>query len=439
MLPTERTPASSKPAPAKPAAQPAVSSPQPPLTTAAATERYPAEAVTSAVQQILGALTQKSETLPKPEAQPPLVEAFQSAYDQDGQTPAGSGVEQMLAAYGAPAPETSTVGKGDTLEEMLRDRRALRSEALEGGRGDRREYRIINQLRKLNAPGSTVYEHYTPTQQAAVDFNRMLVEAVHKDRKLQDKYDSQSDLQRTEYDDAISRMFGEDRGSETFAPETVALLTQLGYSDPNADLDDFLSLKAGIGRKNIEAMAAHQAPAPAAPGVETAPGLSVLDSMNPEKKDRFDLAKSLAHTTEQMEATIARSNKVLSSFSDTARVDRNDLLDKFGGRKNKPEGGVGYEAPGQLDANGNATDLNTYFQQAFDMLANKKVDSEAVLADARSVLSPGSLKQFMAYLDDRSSYAERYGMPLGQGNGAEYRSPGEFRKLLGLDKGASDA
>ena len=407
------------------AAQPAVSSAQPPLTAPAAQTRAGVDpaAVTTAVQEILGALGKPAEPLPMQPANP-LAEAFQSAY---GTNPNNALSQAFQSAHGAGAPAADTVGTGDTLEEKLRDSRSQRESALDAGRGDTRETRIINQLRKLNEHGSSVYDNYTPTQKAAVDFNQMLLQAVHKDRKAD--Y-SPTDAQRTEYNASVDQTLG-GHGSDTYAPETLALLNQIGYSDPSASLDDFLSLKAGIGRKQIERMADHQAPAPAAPGVETAAGLSVTAS--PLDRERFNLAQSLAHTTMAIEPTIAQGNKLLSTITDTAQVDRGDLLDKLGGTKTKFKGGAGYEPAGQLDANGNAQDLNTYFQQAFDMLASNKVDPKAVLADARSVLSPGSLNQFMSYLNDRSQYSERYGLPLGQGEG--YRSPDEFRKLLGLDKG----
>ena len=413
------------PKPTDPSQQ--VSSPQPPLTVdAAQTRALDPQSVATAAQQILTALTQPSETLETPPANP-VLQGYLDTYDNDPTTnPSGSGVSAILNAYRAPQQETVGTG-GDTLEEKLLDQRAQRETALDHGRGENREARIINQLRKLNEHGSSVYDMYTPTQKAAVDFNRMLLQAVHKDRKANYNPD---DLQRTAYNDAVDEVLG-GNGSDTYAPETLALLKQIGYSDPSADLDDFLSLKAGIGRKNIVAMADHQAPAPAAPGVETAAGLSPLAS--PLEQERFALAKDLAHTTEAIEPTIAQGNKLLSTIIDTAQVDRGDLLDKFGGEKTKFKGGAGYEPAGQLDENGNAQDLNTYFQQAFDMLASKKVDPDVVLGDARSVLSPGSLHQFMTYLNDRSSYSERYGLPLGEGEG--YRSPDEFRQLLGLDKG----
>ena len=50
------------------------------------------------------------------------------------------------------------------------------------------------------------------------------------------------------------------------------------------------------------------------------------------------------------------------------------------------------------------------------------------------MLSPDEYKAFLTYADNRSMQAARYGQNLGDTEGVTYRSPEEFRTLLGLNK-----
>ena len=92
------------------------------------------------------------------------------------------------------------------------------------------------------------YLALTPEQRAAVDFNTSLVNAVKADKEagltLKDVQDSGN------YSDTVKDLFG-DKGSDTYAPRTVALLESLDTDDnqfktKGYDLDNFLDLQATI-------------------------------------------------------------------------------------------------------------------------------------------------------------------------------------------------
>lgn len=267
------------------------------------------------------------------------------------------------------------------------------------------------------------YNALSPTQRAAVDFNTMLVHAVRKDMKHQDDYDPTKQQQST-YDDAVQKMFGEDRPADFYAPETMGVLRQIGYSDDSAKLNDFLHLNAAITDEDLKGLGV-QPPRVA----ETPPAPWEVPGSDPTSV-RSDLVQTLADKTATMQAALVKGNQLIQSIQQTAALERNDSVADpsigMGGIANNPKPILGY-GTGEVDA---------YFQKAFDILANKENSSDRsqILATMNSELSPQEFDSFMAYADNRSANAERYGLALGQDEGVKYRSPEQFRKLLGLSE-----
>ena len=101
-------------------------------------------------------------------------------------------------------------------------------------------------------------------QELGALWNEALLEAVEQDLSLQKKYDAKggvSDASRSIYDKKYNRIFqtkGDagviDRGSEVFAPNTLALLDQVGYSSNSGDMDDFLNLRMVIREKDFDTL-----------------------------------------------------------------------------------------------------------------------------------------------------------------------------------------
>lgn len=290
---------------------------------------------------------------------------------------------------------------------------------------------------------------------SAVDFNTLLVQAVRKDRRMNERgaYEDVTEDQRGAYNMALEKVFGPDiaepevtegppgplgramteatafvKGSELYAPETLALLQQLDIKDAEATMDDFLNLKTAITADDIVALTKASTPGPA-------PRSVMQESMTDAEKDRVRMTETFAASADELREALAVGNQMLQSFRAGAANARNEALQVYGGELNMPKAGLGYGPAKNPD--GTPT-VDGYFQAAYGSLAdaNSKLTKEEVFADANKYLDPDQLQQFYNYIDRRSAEAMKYGQPLGEPGRIEYRSPEEFRKLLGLDKGA---
>lgn len=273
------------------------------------------------------------------------------------------------------------------------------------------------------------YNKLSDDQRAAVDFNTMLTKAVKRDTRLQDKYESTvTDKERSQYDLTVEKMFGEGQGSDLYAPETMAVLQQVKFDDRGADLDDFLGLQAAITEKDLKFLKPTETP--------QAVQLSGLSDI---ELDRVQLSQDLAESTQDMQASLAAGQDLMASMNQMAKQDRSFFLDQLGG--------ITKEAPPPMAGYG-TDETSSYFQQAFDMLAqpsvvgNKDLRDQLlanVYTDSQREDGGFNYNAFLDYADTRSSMATRYDAPLGQADGVKYRTPEEFRKLLGLEGVNSDA
>ena len=78
-------------------------------------------------------------------------------------------------------------------------------------------------------------------QQQAVISNYALYQAAQADSKISDK-----EFGDDAYSNSVNLLFGEDRGSEKYAPNTVRVLEELGVSNDKLDLDHLLGGQAYI-------------------------------------------------------------------------------------------------------------------------------------------------------------------------------------------------
>lgn len=80
----------------------------------------------------------------------------------------------------------------------------------------------------------------SPSQQQGVIASWALYQAAEADRETftggEERFEG--------YDEAVNSVFSEGRGSDTYAPRTVEILQNLGYSNPDMDLDYFLNTSA---------------------------------------------------------------------------------------------------------------------------------------------------------------------------------------------------
>lgn len=310
-------------------------------------------------------------------------------------------------------PDATPEAKAERAADFRLDERKEREQALNFSQGPKPTSRP-KQRGQVDRMSWEEYNALSDKQRAAVDFNTMLVSAVRKDRKNQDDYDPSKEQQHI-YDLSVEKMFGDDRGSDMYAPETLSVLKQIKYTDSNADLDDFLGLRAAITAKDLKHI-----------GTSTAPGAVSQSGAGDVQIDRMNLSQELADRTQKLEQSLTKGRQLLQSMNATAAVERNFDLRGLGGLPNEAPPSLGF-GQGEVDV---------YFQQAFDALANKANTKDAgeIIDVVQSELSPDEFQAFQTFSDTRSGNAARYGDQLGTDPKVTYRSPQEFRDLF-VDNG----
>lgn len=281
------------------------------------------------------------------------------------------------------------------------------------------------------------YDKLSDTQKAAVDFNTMLGKAVRRDTKLQSEYDP-TDEQKATYDATVKEIFGEDGGSEYYAPETLALLRQVMYDDSSADLDDFLGMNMAV----------------------TAGALSTIDIpsteadklLNPfgNASSKPSAARELALKTNDMEEKIAAGTELMQTVTAMSKAQRQEAVGALGGIQRAPVERLGYKEGSDAEDAPMQQQVDAYFVKAFDKLAQKGTadQTDEILGTIRKDLMGAEkdsgmsdlYKRFMNYADSRSRISLDYGQALAQGTmpdgtPGEYQTPEQFRVLLGLSKG----
>jgi hypothetical protein len=272
------------------------------------------------------------------------------------------------------------------------------------------------------------YNALTEEQRGAVDFNTLLGKAVRRDLKLQDEYKASGD-EKSDYDKRLAAIFGEDGGSQKYAPETLALLEQIMFKDQNADMDDFLGMNMAV-----TAGALTELPA-------------VKERTTRGTSSQMESRAELAAGTNKMQETIAQGEQLLHSVTAMARKARQGAIGTAGGIERDVPVRAGY-GPGKWDTNGSPLDQDAYFQKGFDLLSVRGNEEKRpqILQAIRQKLAedgPRAYTQFLEYADDRSRIALENGVPMGdgvmEGKPLDYLTPEEFRAALGLDRKGSPA
>jgi hypothetical protein len=285
------------------------------------------------------------------------------------------------------------------------------------------------------------YNALDPKQRAAVDFNAGLVTSVRRDRKA-DYGEPDKDAKKA-YDDLVKKIFGEDGGSDTYAPATVALLESIGFTDKNADLDDFLNLSAAVKEGDLKFL--DQPGVVASGAADTALGMFGVpttdkgEKLSSTRKERVGLSQDLAlRTASNIDDVMQRGNATLQTFAQSAAVDRNDLVTKLGGEAVKPAAMLGYDAP-NFNEKGQPLDLNSYILKTYNSLANKANNPDDVMAILQGdieagIMTPEKMKAFYDFAEHRTRQALQYNMPTGDSSDITYRDPNELRVFLNMEK-----
>jgi hypothetical protein len=158
------------------------------------------------------------------------------------------------------------------------------------------------------------------------------------------------------------------------------------------------------------------------------------DVYDPEKTV---LQARLADSTAKIEASLAAGNELLGNVLTSMAMDRQEYVGLLGGKARPVDVPLGYGSgrfgPDQVD-------LDAYFQMAFDSLAdnaNRGREGEILTATKTNfdALGKGIYDQFLMFVDSKSRESLEYDRPLGTNeNVKKYKTPQEFREMLGLDK-----
>lgn len=280
-------------------------------------------------------------------------------------------------------------------------------------------------------------------EQAAVQFNSALVQAARKDKRLfrAGRYDKVTDEERAAYDDAVTGAFGEGRGSKIYAPETMALINQLGTPDPASDLDDYLKLRVAITDDQLDYLDKKLKSIPklaGQPAVPDLPGMpeggaprTEFATTTEDEEARLQLAQALVTDTLNLESRLEESGEMVQSFLASTRLDRNAFVGTFGGLQNEVALKLGFRPLGEGDIgpDGRPANDNAFIQYAYDQLKDPKQDVNTIIAAIKQS-NPELIKPLYHYVDQMTKQTLRSGKVVD----TNVRDPEKLRQRLGLDR-----
>lgn len=262
------------------------------------------------------------------------------------------------------------------------------------------------------------YNKLSKDQRAAVDFNTMLLQAREKDLNTDySKLDGGGP--NAEYEAAVDRMFGERGGSETYAPETMAVLRSIDFKASGETLDDFLSLDAAVSAKDLK-------------DFEIAPvEKSVMYQDSSAKASGALLGEEqAAQRTTRLQQALAKGGELIQNWKATTAANRSSLSVRYGGTANAVTPALGF----------GDDETSQYFRMAADALSRdlSPEDLDQVWGALNERLKPEELVAFKKFADDITRDAISFRPPeWTQGEGVFF-NPQLIRTRLGLDQGGND-
>jgi hypothetical protein len=271
-----------------------------------------------------------------------------------------------------------------------------------GIRATRRGVNSGGSFEKQRAMTAAEFAALSPRQKAAVELTSLLAAASERDQAIPR---AQRDVTE-DYRASVEKLFtgeGVEASRKNFAPNTVAVLEDIGWKGTATDLDDVLSGKLGFTRQDLRDLER-----PENKGGEDT-------RLNTAAKLRDDLQSSLVKAFAASRKEAVPGQNLLGA--------KRELLDydELPGFSTGPSREV---APG--------VDLNTYMRKAFDILAdsNSQYEPQQVLDQAKVTLSDEEFQSFLNFVDINSRESKNYRQPLGNTEGQTYFDPVEFRQSI---------
>ena len=201
-----------------------------------------------------------SRPSPSPEKPPTLSKSDPSNSDQGRGRSWALENPRQEEAQGSEDGSSSGLGRFLTLGvEVQKNTPSVQVAPIAAEQREAREKKL-EALKPRPGLGSLNVEHQTmeyddvlglsDRRQAAIEFNTLLRDAVAADAN-----DYNSDLATDEgYTARMEAMFGKKRGSERYAPRTMALLESLGLTDLKSDFDEYLDGRGYIDDQSVAAL-----------------------------------------------------------------------------------------------------------------------------------------------------------------------------------------
>lgn len=286
------------------------------------------------------------------------------------------------------------------------------------------------------------YNALSDDQRAAVDWNTAFLKAREKD--VGTSYDY-TEEERAAYDERVEKMFGEGRGSDTYAPEVVALLEQINFSAVGQDLDEYLSLDRLIDTEELKDFKLTDKPyiklvaeEPAYNPKHAPESTSLADVRSAENLANLD-ASIVAQAAKTIETLMANSETRLHTPWATLEAARDETVNKLGGSGLMGVGGAQVGMTGfPLITDTSAVNLqdpnvqkSLKFQGVYSMLLDPEVSWEDILTIDQGTDDPmtdDDYAELMQYINIRSSQDVRYGAAAPEGQ----RTAQDIRELLGI-------
>ena len=266
-------------------------------------------------------------------------------------------------------------------------------------------------------------------QKAVVDLNTLQADASAADMELGLDLTEVPMLDRVRYEALADKLgFDGNRGSERYAPNTLALIKQLGLNTGTRDLDEFIDLSVASTRdelknlrgkpRNVDYYKKRYA---------EDPNLDKYQLLREDEQRRW-AEESGDKIREAMTKTLEKGNEVLSDFRSTMEADRSKIVSELGAtpREIKVPTGYGPGVEGSDDRD---------FQSAYMALQDASaVDQRPAFFEELSSWNDKKLNSFFSYADQRSRNERKFGMPelTGPQAGMERIAIPEFRDMLGL-------
>jgi hypothetical protein len=247
------------------------------------------------------------------------------------------------------------------------------------------------------------YRALTDRQQGAVDFNTLMAKAARRDINQQENYNPSAD-EKKEYDATLKGIFGEDGGSQTYAPETLALLRQIMYEDQGGDIDDFLNMNMAVTAGALTTVPELQEGNPAADILRTVKGSG----------NRVGSQSLLAANTKQVQEQVAKGTELLHSITAMTREARNDDIKGLGGIERPVKERLGY-AENAIPEGSDQIDLDGDFRKIFETitLPENRNKRDQILNEIKPKLEnyeKGTFDKLLKYIANRNRIELTYGL-----------------------------